>query len=85
MAIVKWKNVPGYKKYYSEEAYRLAKWSLEINNRKKALRMKEIADEMEDKKRKNTDTSYLFTDDLRPYISLGRISLALKNVGDNNE
>ena len=42
----------GQQKYQSLEAMLLAKWALDVKDRKKALRMKRVADKMEDKKRK---------------------------------
>jgi len=56
-----WKNAPGYQKYQSLEAMLLAKWALDVKDRKKALRMKRVADKMEDKKRKyNEGRSFVY-------------------------
>lgn len=62
---VLWKNSPGYQKYMSLEAMDLAEWSLRVPERKKALKMKRIADKMEDKKRESSNTSYPLYYDLR--------------------
>lgn len=59
-----WKNAPGHQKYLSEEALKLAKWAIDTNSRPKALKMKRIADKMEDKKREHHKSSFKFYDDL---------------------